>query len=90
MQLNDKDFTRGGFGCLEGKPLIAIRIDADYNQVKNDIIQSMKIKGVTEKRIKEIKTLFEEKEDIDWATDKNLGVLDKALSIYESLLEESK
>ena len=56
----------------------------------DDLVQAMNIKTIIDKRIGEIKTILEEKEDIDWATDKSLGALDKALGIYESLLEESK
>ena len=44
MELTDKNFTKGGFGCTKGTPLIAIRMDADFNQVKRDIIQALAFK----------------------------------------------
>lgn len=55
-----------------------------------EFVQAVKLSQIINKRIKEINEILETKEDIEWATDKSLGALDKALGIYESLLEESK
>ncbi len=60
MELTEKDFTKGGFGCLEGTPLIAVRMDANFDQVKEDIIRALKLQTEIKRRFIEARDVYNE------------------------------